>query len=107
MSRYSREKEVDLLQDIKTLIKEGDPIMPVTYYRITYFDDENKRFGVSDEIVSSEDEATNRTCALKERGYQVRISNTKPVKDKSEVPSVQEIVLLFQGKYTYDPELRW
>ncbi len=55
----------------------------------------------------SEDEATNRTCALKEQGYQVRTSNTEPVKDKSEVPSVQEIVLLFQGRYTYDPDLKW
>ena len=81
--------------------------MPVTYYRITYFDDENKRFGVSDEIVSSEDETTNKTCDSLKRGYQVRSSNTEPVKDKSKVLSVQEIVLLFQGRYTYDPDLKW
>ena len=81
--------------------------MEKRYFRIIYYDDEGKQFGVSDEIVSSDNDATNKTCALQKQGYQVRLSNTKPVKNKSEVPSVQEIVLSFHGKYNYDPDLRW
>jgi len=80
--------------------------MAVTYYRIIYHDDENKRFGVSD-ITNSDDKVTEKTCAFKRRGLEVRISLTAPVKDKSKVPSVQEVVKSTEGEYKYDPTLYW
>ncbi len=80
--------------------------MAITYYRIIYHDDENKRFGVSD-ITDSDDEVTKKTCTFKRRGFEVRISLTTPVKDKSKVPSVQEVVKSTEGEYKFDPTLCW
>ena len=61
--------------------------MPTDYYRIIYYDDERKKFGVSD-IVTSDKNVTNKTIALKRKGKEVRISVTAPVKDKFKVPSI-------------------
>jgi len=76
------------------------------YYRIIYYDDDRKRFGVSD-IVTSDEEVTNKTIDLKSKGREVRISLTDPVKDKSKVPSVEEVIKSFEDVYDYDPFLRW
>jgi len=78
--------------------------MSTEYYRIIYYDDEGKRFGVSD-IVTSDEDVTNKTIALKQKGIEVRISVTDPVKDKFKVPSVEEVVKSFEGEYKYDPLL--
>ena len=78
--------------------------MSTDYYRIIYYDDERKRFGVSD-IVTSDEDVTNKTIALKQKGIEVRISVTDPVKDKFKVPSVEEVVKSFEGEYKYDPLL--
>ena len=80
--------------------------MPVTYYRMSFFDDKNKLFGVSD-IVTSDEDATNITCLLKKRGIEVRVSCTTPEKDISKVASIEEIVKSFEGLFKYDPSFRW
>ncbi len=80
--------------------------MATEYYRIIYYDDKNKRFGVSD-IVDSDDRVTKKTCAFQCKGFDVRISVIDPVKDKSKVPSVEEVVKSFEGEYKYDPDLCW
>ncbi len=80
--------------------------MATEYYRIIYYDDDNKRFGVSD-ITDSDDEVTKKTIYLKRKGLEVRISVTAPVKDISKVPSVEEVVKSFEGQYKYDPALCW
>ena len=80
--------------------------MATDYYRIIYYDDDRKRFGVSD-IVTSDEEVTNKTIDLKSKGREVRISLTDPVKDKSKVPSVEEVIKSFEDVYDYDPFLRW
>ena len=80
--------------------------MPTDYYRIIYYDDERKRFGVSDIVISDKD-VTNKTIELKRKGKEVRISVTAPVKDKFKVPSVEEVVKSFEGQYKYDPFLWW
>ncbi len=80
--------------------------MAAEYYRVIYYDDENKRFGVSD-ITDSDDEVTKKTVYLKRKGLEVRISVTAPVKDISKVPSVEEVVKSFEGQYIYDPALYW
>ena len=80
--------------------------MPTDYYRIIYYDDERKRFGVSDIVISDKD-VTNKTIELKRKGKEVRISVTAPVKDKFKVPSVEEVVKSFEGEYKYDPFLWW
>ncbi len=54
--------------------------MATEYFRIIYYDDKNKRFGVSD-IETSDGKVTNKTCELKRKGFEVRISVTNPVKD--------------------------
>ncbi len=77
-----------------------------SYFRLIFYDDDNKLFGVSG-IVISDDSFIERTNKLQKKGLNVWISATEPVKDKSKVLSVQEIVLLFQGRYTYDPDLKW
>jgi len=80
--------------------------MPTDYYRIIYYDDERKKFGVSDIVISDKD-VTNKTIELKRKGKEVRISVTAPVKDKYKVPSVEEVVKSFEGEYKYDPLLWW
>ena len=80
--------------------------MATDYYRIIYYDDDRKRFGVSD-IVTSDEEVTNKTIDLKRKGREVKISLTDPVKDKSKVPSVEEVIKSFEDVYDYDPFLRW
>jgi hypothetical protein len=80
--------------------------MPVTYYRITFFDDEKKVFGVSD-IVTSDEDSTNMTIFMKRMGIEVRISCTPPEKDISKVPSIEDIVKSYKGKYKYNPSLHW
>jgi len=80
--------------------------MPTDYYRIIYYDDERKRFGVSD-IVTSDQDVTDKTVEFKGKGKEVRISVTASVKDKFKVPSVEEVVKSFEGEYEYDPFLRW
>ncbi len=80
--------------------------MATEYFRIIYYDDKNKKFGVSD-IETSDEKVTNKTCELKRKGFEVRISVTNPVKDKSKVPSVEEVIKSFENVYEYDPYLRW
>jgi len=80
--------------------------MPTDYYRIIYYDDERKKFGVSDIVISDKD-VTNKTIELKRKGKEVRVSVTAPVKDKFKVPSVDEVVKSFEGEYKYDPTLYW
>ena len=79
----------------------------VRYFRIIYYNDDLKQFGISDEIVFSDEEVTNKTCELKRKGLNIRISVTDPVKCISMVPTVEEIVQTYVGEYTYDPFLCW
>ena len=76
------------------------------YFRILYYYDDMKLYGVSD-TVNSDEEVQERTVRLQRKGFNVRISTTEPEKDESKVPSIEDLKHRNPSGYTYDSSLRW
>lgn len=79
------------------------------YVLVAFLDDETNRFNVVGPVTDyEEDEITNRTVALHNKGKRVRCSCSFPVKDISSVPSKTAYIKEWEAMgYTLDPALKW
>lgn len=82
--------------------------MAVRYFRLYYYDDDNKTFGVS-EITTDDTYLNLRTCSLQKQGRNVRVSTaTELCKTYNQVPDIEFVVRNFgMAGYKYDPDLHW
>lgn len=80
------------------------------FFRIIFYDDDKKTFGVSD-IISNDDPINHRTCEMQKKGRHVRVSTGTVLAKKPDlVPSIQSVVKICESEhlgYRFDPQLGW
>lgn len=76
------------------------------YFRVIYKDNKNKTFNVS-KIITDDSSITKRTSELIKKGRDVNISTTDIFKDKTKVPSIEEVKADVKFDYDFDSNLKW